>query len=131
MFSAGISSLRVQVKFQHGPFSRTRPHPPRSRRPLRLYRRSALLRRKTSVAPRPPPRRHRLPRRTHHLLLPDCHLPPSQPRSFSPLLAFWAVPQVTMAFPLLPLLSSSPLPHFLHAELRANKRFDPLLSCQP
>jgi hypothetical protein len=100
------SLLHFFYTLSHGSPPGTRPHPPRSRRSLGLYRRSALLRGKTPMASRPPPRRHHLPRRTHHLLLPDRHLPHSQPRSFSPLLAFWAVPQVTRSFRLLSFNSS-------------------------
>src|SRR5260370_9376543 len=107
--SAGISSRRVQVKFQDGPFSRTRPHPSRSRRSPRLYWRSSLLWRKTSFPSWPPPRRYRPSRRTHHVLLPHRHLPLTQRRPLPPLLAFCTVPQVTIFFPLLPFLPFIPL----------------------
>ena len=76
------------VKMLRGGSSpRTRSHPSRSRWTPRRCGCSSLLRRKAAVAPRPPPRRQRLPRRTYHLLLPHRHLPPPQPRFLSPALA--------------------------------------------
>src|SRR5258708_8624801 len=101
--SAGIASRRVQVKFPDGPFSRTRPHPPRSRRSPRLYWCFSLLWRKTPLPPRPPPRRYRSPRRTHHFLLSHRHLPCPQRRILTSPVAFSTSPQIPSPFPLPPL----------------------------
>src|SRR5260370_8848308 len=92
--SAGIASRRVQVKFQDGAFSRTRPHPPRSRRSPRLYWRSSLLSRTTSLPPRPPPRPYRSPRRTPPFLLSHPPLPPPHPPPLSPPPALLSLPKV-------------------------------------
>ncbi len=109
------------VESCYGPASRTRPHDSRSRWIPRCCGCSSLFRRETSFSPRAPTRRHRLSRRTHYFLLPDRHLPASQRRPLSPLLALWKSPKVTRSFSFTSLYLRNFLCPISQFELRANK----------
>src|SRR6266481_4840427 len=139
-----MATRRFRVKFEDGPFPRTRAHTALLRRPAGRRWRPSLLRRKTALPSRPSPWGHRPSRRTHHVLLSDRHLLRPQRRILFTPLALLPVPPLITDSPSEPrftrprfsvacryrpiadcVSAGAANPSFLYLELRANKRLYP------
>src|SRR5215472_1895809 len=87
-----------KVKSGYGPSPRTRPLSSFLRRPPGSHRRFLLFRRQTPLPSWKITRRHRPPRRTHHFLLSDSHVPCAQRRNVPSLLAHLSLPPLIADF---------------------------------